>query len=284
MLTKYFNITFIIVALIILASAFLVNYFQNKDLPSFAVYYGDKPNPILAQFDLAILEPDAFDLKLLPPSKTKYIGYLSLGEISNFRNYWPELRNHPMIIEENENWPGSFRIDIRNQEWRDRVLNQIIPDILAKGYVGIMLDTIDTAIYFEDVFPERFPGSRKALVSLIKEMRARFPKMEIITNNGFEVLSEIGSVIDGVLVEDLYTNYNFETKKYGKNSEEVRSEKEVYLDNFRASYNKPIFHIIYTDDKNSKLAKDAVSYSRDKSYRWYITNIELQSVGVSSAN
>jgi len=244
------------------------------------VYYGDKiTEHDLAKIDIAILEPDHISPKKFSPSQTKYIGYVSVGEAEEYRSYWFDIAGKDFILEKNPNWEKNHLIDIRSKEWQDILLNKIIPPILNKGYDGLFLDTIDTAIYLEDTQAEKFKGSKKAMVDFIKTLRKKYPQIIILPNNGLELILEFARDIDGVVVEDLYTRYDFTKKQSVKTPQKDSEYKEKILANFKNFYKKPIYNILYSEDFNSDLAKHGILESEKRDFNWYLTTVDLMQIG-----
>lgn len=241
------------------------------------VYYGrDLESKILKKIDLVVLDPD--QVPSPPPGRTKKIGYLSLGEAEDYRSYWTHIPSQ-VLVESNPQWPGAHRIDMRQSAWQDLVLNELIPQILAKGFEGVFLDTVDTAAYLEETRPQEFQGSVDAAIELIGKMRAKFPQMIILLNNALPLLPRLEGFIDGVTVEDLYTRYDFDTKRVGATPAEDSISKEKLLDAFIARTHKPVLNILYEDPQSSSLSEESIKRSEQKGYLWYLATVDLMSPG-----
>ena len=259
---------------------FVCCYCTNLWALSWIVFYGSESHaPKLPAVDLAILESDHWDATLLINGKTQYYGYLSLGEAESNRPYFKRIQNKDFVLHKNPNWPQSHYVDIRSKDWQNIVLNQLIPQILKKGYQGIFLDTIDTAIYLEDTQPEKYKGSKKEMVDFIKKIRKTYPSLKIIPNNGLELLSEWGGIIDGVLVEDLHTQYNFKTNRYQKTNSKVTEQKLTHLKDFLSKHKKPVLNLIYAKQPDDKLAQYGIEESKRLGLEWYVTTLSLTKLG-----
>ena len=213
--------------------------------------------------DLAILEPAAITPDHLRYPHIKFVGYLSIGEIATTHPRWIDLRGADYLVEQNPVWKG-WRIDIRSRAWQNIVIDELIPEILRQGYDGLFLDTVDTAAYLEEKDPKKFRGSSKAMVTFVKQIRRRFPKIIILPNNGLQLLNRYGSFIDGVVLEDLQTDTKF---------------KEELLDRFQKKFKKPIFNIIYAANASTDFAKQAIAESESHGYLWYVTTVDLMHLG-----
>lgn len=246
------------------------------------VYYGEVlKERDLREVELAILDPDAMTPSSFKNSKTAFIGYVSVGEAEPHRYYWPMVSQAKFLVEKNPVW-GSWMVDVRSKEWQRLLLGTVIPNIFAKGYQGLFLDTVDTAAYLEEKYPAKFKGSKEAVVAFVKELHRRWPDKKIFPNNGLELLESYGTVIDGVVVEDLYTRYNFEKKISEPTPAVETGAKEKILDAFRRKFKKPVLNILYDASDKTPLIREAVKRSQKKGYEWYRTTIDLKTLGTKS--
>jgi len=155
---------------------------------SVAVYYGDKP-PVdqLAQFDKLILEADAIndsELQGLTKHGAVPYAYLSVGEVGPHRRYASRILPQ-WVLGKNNTW-NSKVLDIANSEWRHFLLQRI--DVLHKaGYQGLFLDTMDSYQLFATT-PEARQAQELGLVTLLRQIKERYPDIRLIANRGFEVL------------------------------------------------------------------------------------------------
>jgi len=244
-------------------------------------YYGSEISAaFLKKTQLIIADPDIIFPEIFPSEALPlFVGYVSVGEAEKYRWYWPLIKDKPWVLEENPNWSGNHWVDVRSEEWQELILDHMIPRLLNRGYQGVFLDTLDTGEYLEGKDPEKWKGSQKALVKLVKNIRRRYPQMIIIPNNGLSLLPSIERHVDGVVIEDLYTRYNFETKTCDRTPPSVTEDKETILDYFMRRMNKPVFVIHYAQERDQALADDAIRRSREKGYRSYTTTVDLKSIG-----
>lgn len=228
--------------------------------------------------DWAIVDA-SLDPKALANGHTKFIAYLSVGEAESYRDYWKRIEKSGAVVEANPNWQGNYLVDVRSTEWR-KVLMESLAGIAAKGFSGVFLDTLDTAPYLEERDPEKFSGSSAAVIALVREIRARHPAWIVIPNNALDLLSDYAADIDAAFVEDLYTRYDFDSKKSLPTPAEVTRQKEIMLDDFKRKTGKPVLTILYAEGPGEKLARDAIARSREKGYGWYLSGVDLMKVGV----
>ncbi len=242
------------------------------------IYSKDLPATALQGVAMAVVEPELVKPAQYPNTHTHFYAYLSLGAVNVTRSYWPRIQGKPFVVEQDSEWPDSYRLDLRSPKWQGMVLNELIPAIIKEGFSGIFLDTIDVPYRLEAKSLTKYKGSHEALVQLILKIRQRFPKLGILPNNAMPILPQIGKVIDGVVVEDLYTRYNFVDKTYGYTPPDEGHAIEIALDAFMAKDKKPVYVVLY-GDPNSQLIKDGIARCKAKGYHWYVTTVDLTKVG-----
>lgn len=82
--------------------------------------------------------------------------YMSIGEAEDYRTYWQKswsTRAPAWIETENPEWKGNYRVRYWDTAWKDILFGSpqaYLDQIIAAGYDGVYLDTIDTFYYFED--------------------------------------------------------------------------------------------------------------------------------------
>lgn len=253
---------------------------ESKHIDSWVcIYNEDASIKNISKFGLAILDGDAHpDLTELRSSDTILIGYVSLGEVGEYRWHWNLIADKPWILDKNPNW-DSHMIDVRASEWHAWVMDKIIPKIIEKGFDGIFLDTIDNAEYIEKYHQKKnYPGAQAAMIKLITAIRTKFPSIYIIVNRGFSILDEIGSVIDGVVAESIFTNIDFENNRV-----RLLTPDEYYMNvqrllSIRKKFNLTIFTLDYTSPDDTSYVSSIIAKSRDYDFIPYISTAKLDSV------
>ena len=117
------------------------------------------------------------------------------------------------MLEENPSWPGTHRVDVRQDVWRKAILDGVAR-LRKMGFEGLFMDTLDTPPYLEEVDPKRFKGMAAAAVDLVKSVRKRWPDMPIIMNRGYALLPDLVNDIDAVVAESLMTTYDGGARAY----------------------------------------------------------------------
>jgi uncharacterized protein (TIGR01370 family) len=188
----------------------------------------------LAQINPAVAVVDPYDTHLTSEEirmlrahyGQKLIAYLSAGEVDPsrrdaadgyaFQQEWKQkdwYKNVPASVRSNDNW-GSRRIEYWDPEWRD-IMARRVEAAAARGYDGVMLDTVDTYYMFQDAYKRDVKQDMAELVGHVRDTgRAKNPKFLVYINGGMELYAtryqktgeEFLNLIDGQLKEDTWHN------------------------------------------------------------------------------
>lgn len=242
-------------------------------------YGGNISERVWSELELAIVDPDGFHVP--SASGPVRLAYVSLGEADERRGFWGSVRGQPYVVEPNPDWPKAHRVDVRSPQWQALVLDGVVSDALAKGYDGVMLDTIDVAEYLESSAPARFAGSVAAAAAFVRELRRRNPTAAIIVNNSLAVASLAAADIDGLLVEDLYTRCLPRYAECGETSADVSAAKEARLKAFAQKTGLPVFVLLYArlEERGKGWLKEAVRRTRRNGFRPYVAAPSLERYG-----
>jgi len=232
----------------------------------------------IESFDMAILDPDAHPSLTTLKGKVFLIAYISLGEAENYRFYWDKIKDRSWVIGENPNWEGNYLVDIREKEWQELILNEVIPRIIEDGFQGVMMDTLDTAETLESDDGGDFKGSYEAMVHLVKTIHEKYPDLMLISNNGFSILKEIAPYLSGMLVEDIFGMPDFEANDYIRVPPEIRRQKVEILKPLQEQYQMPVFNIEYVAMRNKALARQYAEASHELGFVSYVAEKELSKI------
>lgn len=201
----------------LLGMCFSFQVIASDKLMPWVVYYGDQlPAKSFDPYDLIILDSanDLMARRLRDKGKT-VLGYLSLGEVEQNRAWYAPVKSQGLLLMENRHWPGSFFVDVRDQRWVSRVIEQLIHDMLRRGFHGVFLDTLDNPAELERIDARQYAGMVQAAARLVLTIRRHYPEIKIMMNRAYEILPQVGHVLDMELGESVFADYNFETKLYG---------------------------------------------------------------------
>jgi uncharacterized protein (TIGR01370 family) len=177
--------------------------------PRWVVYYSDQAHvEEFRDFGLVVLDSDRHPpLGPLAADGKTLLGYISLGEIEQQRPEFQAVKAEGILAGENPRWPGAYYVDLRDRRWQRRVIERA-PGILAHGFQGLFLDTLDSAIELENRYPDKYRGMTTAAAGLVKALRAAFPSIPIMMNRGYGLLPEVAPFIDILLGESVYATYD----------------------------------------------------------------------------
>jgi hypothetical protein len=227
------------------------------------INYSNKVNAAeLTKHDLSILDPHAkVDLTPAHQAGHRVLAYLSVVELANGSEADAAARAHGVsFVGANDAW-RSHIMDVGTQEWRDYVLDDAAKKIVERGFDGFFLDTIDTVETIADGNEKRLKQLHEAVVHLVRELHARWPKQRIIVNRGFATLKALQPILHGVLIEGTYQDFDPETKRYRPVNDEGRAWVEARVREAQA-LKLPVYAVDYVSPTNKKLARQTADKLR----------------------
>lgn len=266
-----------VAALSLLASAGV----RAQEPERWAVCYGDCPNPSdLAVHDLVVLDADRHPpLDDLHARRRTVLAYISLTELGKGRDVFPELQAAGVLLDEHPVWADAHYVDFRRPEWTRTVLDVLIPRALASGFDGLFLDTLDDAEFLEGKDPARFGGMRAAVVSLVHDIRRRYPDIVLMANRGYAVVPQIAEVIDVLLGESVVTTFDAKTHAYARMSASDVEWQTTALMNARALNPRlRLFTLDYWDPADAAGVRDIYREERARGFVPYVSTPMLDRV------
>jgi uncharacterized protein (TIGR01370 family) len=250
---------------------------QPAPIP-WAVYYaGDLPPSAFYGYDLVVFEPDHHPpIEPLVDRGKKVLGYLSLGEVNETRPYFAEVKAEGILLGENENWKGSYFVNVRDPRWTKRVVEDLVPEILRRGFQGIFIDTLDNPGHLERLDAKANAGMVEAAARLLRTLRRNFPRMTIILNRGYDLLPSVESDIDMVLGESVYADYDFAKKKYGLVDEPTyKQQVEILQASARRQPKLRVLTLDYWDPNDPKGIAEIYRIQAANGFSPYVATVEL---------
>ncbi|HNY13702.1 MAG TPA: endo alpha-1,4 polygalactosaminidase, partial [Candidatus Wallbacteria bacterium] len=183
-----------------------------------------------------------------------------------------------IMAAENPDWKGSFYVDVGSAEWRAYLLETAIPEIVKKGFNGLFLDTLDSPLRLMAQDPKKYPKMNIYLCELIKDIRSKFPRLEIIANNFEEHADEIGPYVNGFNVEELVSAYNFKNKTYEKIKKSESIQRIKRLKKVSEKYDVQIFVVDYVSPGNKKTAVYVYNKIKELGFVPYISTVDLNKI------
>ncbi len=179
------------------------------------VYTPNHPVEAFADFRLVVFDSIHHPpLRPLLEQRKTVLGYISLGEVENYRDHYKAVEAEGVLLGANPNWPDSRYVDVRDVRWTRRVVEDLVPRILHKGFTGIFIDTLDNPADLERTDPQKFKGMTDAAANLVKAIRRHYPGIYIMLNRAYEILPSVDGHIDAVLGESVMTEIDFAKNAY----------------------------------------------------------------------
>jgi uncharacterized protein (TIGR01370 family) len=226
-------------------------------LENWGCYYGsDAPASALHAPDLLVLEPDhGWQPKTLRRPGQKILAYLSLGEVHASRPYIGKLAG--ALLPANPDWPDARRVDPGAAAWRQLVLDELAPALLAKGYDGFFLDTLDAA---EDLEARKvLPGAKAAMTELVLALHAKAPTAYLVANRGLALLPKVAPALSAIAVESIFTEYQFKPGKYAWRDAARARAFATELLAVRRQSGLPFLGVVYVDPQDAAMRARALA-------------------------
>lgn len=247
----------------------------------FVVYYsGEAPAAALAAYRWAVLDAEHHpDLRAVAAAGTVTFGYLAAAEAERGRPWHAEAEAAGVLLEENPSWPGSRYADVRRPEWRALVLDRMLPALLARGFAGLFLDTLDDAGFLEQRDPVRFAGMVAAAAELVREIRRRHPGLPIMLNRAYELHALVAADIDAVLAESVRGGYDFAARRYRPQSDsDVRWQIDRLAALRAANPKVRVFTLDYWDPGDAAGVRRLYAAQRRAGFVPYVATIDLHRI------
>ncbi len=197
---------------------------------SYGVFLGVESDDIekLYAFETVVIDPQYFsaeDIRKLTEKGITVYGYLNVGALENFRDYYDAYSAY--ALGEYAEWEEEKWMDVSQSKWREFVI-RLAEEITDKGVDGFFLDNFDVYDHYNE--EEIYQG-------LIAVLEGIAPYSEKVLINGGDVFvsrylqeNQNPDLISGVNQEDVFTNYDFDRETYGLQDEENKAYYMEYLD------------------------------------------------------
>jgi uncharacterized protein (TIGR01370 family) len=242
-----------------------------------AIYYDSKvPAETFAGYDLVVFDRIYYSEFSVLSGKTVVLAYVSAGEIHDTAPEKPLLEQENAIFPPKNKW-GSWAVDLTCERWRNIVLSHV-DDAMQKGFDGVMLDTIDSPLHASAATsPELAAGNRKAVVTLIEDIRSRYPDIKIMLNRGFEILPKVADKIDYALAESILTELNISAGQSHLNpSDSYQQATDMLLWARSLSPTIQIYTLDYWNLDDVDGVKRIYQIQRSQGFRPYVTTPDLR--------
>lgn len=202
-------------------------YNRQAHRDPFFIYYADQvPIETFEQYAVVILEPDFYqDVSML---NSETFAYLSIGEVHPTRAYFQKLQENALLLGTHQTYESHY-LCLSDDLWLGHLLDTVIPEIIDKGFSGLMLDTVDALL---------MNHSREEVITFINTIKAGFPDLTLMQNRGLTIMDE--TEVDAFLLEstlsDLDTSGDFVM------TEQINYRKDLTKRYFSVDYWDPNDH------------------------------------------
>lgn len=229
----------------------------------------------LQKYRVSIISPEA-DLSQINMNQRgkKIYGYLSIGEIAPDAPYLNEALSRNFEMEfKNKTW-GSYVMDVSDPGWQRYVVDTLAMRIASKGFSGFFLDTVDSHQMLARGSEVRKKELQDGIISIVRQLKLRFPDKDILLNRGFEIWPSVRSEISGVLAESLFHTYDFGSGKYGPTS---RGDQEWLLGKLNEIQKTgiPIYVIDYALPEQRDSIQRLYEQYQNLGFNLCVSNVEL---------
>lgn len=262
------------------AQSALVAVHPLKGLRHWAVYYGAAPEAAasLARFDLVVLDPNRHPpLEAVKRHGALVLAYVSLGEINIHHPDFPTVAKEPWVLGANPNWPEARKLDVRAPAYTRWMLDRVVPGALAGPVNGLFLDTADTALEAERRAPGRFGGAEAALGRLLGALREGRPRLLVVLNGGLPLAERHASLLDGVAVESVWTDYDFAARAYRPRETEDAASRAERISRL-AARGLTVLTLEYAPPDDAAWTARLIDAARGRGFVPYVSTIGLDQV------
>lgn len=250
-----------------------------KTPASIAFYYGEIDSVReLINYDRVVVTPGLItdkQINTLHKAETKVYAYLSIGEFDG-TELPPELKSASSV--KNQNW-NSFVMDLTATPWQKHLYTQA-DKILAHGFDGLFLDTLDSYYLFADEETEQ-KSQQEALVTIINSLHKSKANPQLLLNRGFEITDQVQPAITAVVAESLYHSYDPLDNSYRTVKQKDTQWLKGKLDKLKDQGIEAIV-IDYIPAKYRERQKAAAKRLISEGYTPYVSDGMLYEFGVST--
>jgi hypothetical protein len=251
---------------------------------SIAFYYGTAEPRLplqLLEFDLAVVEPGyGFEPSTAADTRTRWLAYVSVGEVHCSRNYHADIPEH-WIIGRNSAWQADI-VDQGAPGWPAFFVERVIAPLWQRGYRGFFLDALDSYLPITDNDVQR-ERNRAGLVAVIRAIRERFANAQLILNRGFELLPRVHGEVYAIAFESLFKGWNERRREYVDVPPGDRHWLLEQAGVARALYGLPVIAIDYCPPEDVLGARDTVERIRSLGLVAYVGDGHLQALNLAAA-
>ena len=179
----------------------------------------------LGAYDLVVVdgeEASAAEVTALRGEGATVLAYLSVGTIEKWRGWFDDVKQYRLAAW--QDWKDEWFADVSKAGLRNALADEIAPDILDKGFDGLFLDNVDM------IEPNKHKKQRDGMRELVARLGELVHADDgvLFAQNGYWGFKKFGILEDGHLDgwnrEDVTWTFDFDKRKYVRNSDRDRDE------------------------------------------------------------
>lgn len=236
---------------------------------------GQAPAGALLRFDLLVL--DGFNHPPLAREQGRplYLGLVSAGEALPGTRAFDLAKDQPFVAGRNGE---ALILDLGSKAWQELLLDRLIPEVLAQGFDGVLLDTPDAGLARLQLRDSAGHAARRAsIVAFLAELRKRFPQTRLAMNRGLALLPEAARSLDYLLVEELSSEYDVRSLSCRMVKPAVQQMLVAQVRKAQAANpGLVLLTLDYAAPEQKELAAEALRYARSKGFVPYVAGIDLE--------
>ena len=247
------------------------NTYISTSYGVFLDYDGDLQD--LGDYDYLVIDAqyhDASEIAKIHHYEHYIYSYIDIGSLEDFRDYYEDYAD--LALGEYEHWEGEEWVDVSDERWQTFILDELAPELLAKGVDGFFVDNCD--VYYQYPTQETLDGLAKIMQGL------RAMGCDVIINGGDAFLdaytAQYGdwrNVITGINQECVFTGIDWDADELTAASDEDHAYFTDYIERYgdQGAY---IFMLEYAEDtdETQTLRYDIRYYAEEHGYLYYISD------------
>ena len=227
-----------------------------------------------APFDVVIVdgeEATAAKVGAIQSQGTVVLGYLSVGTIEKWRGWYEQVKRYRLNAD--QNWRDEWFADTSRPGYRNAIVDDIAPTLLAKGFEGLFLDNVDM------VETRNHRAQRAGMRMLVAELSdlAHSGGDLLFAQNGAWILEKLGMVayLDGWNREDVTWTYDFDHHRYIRVGDHAHQEAIHELTRFHDHFGLFTTATDYTARAHGRATRRSVRNACSAGALPYVSNINL---------
>jgi hypothetical protein len=152
-----------------------------------------------------------------------------------------------------------------------------VDDAMLHGFNGVMLDTVDSPLAWAKKQSDAdYQRMRESAITLISDIRHKYPKIKIMLNRGFDLVAASAPQIDYVLAESILTYKDDSTGQFNFISPVTYANVAAQLQHLAHPKTLQILTLDYWDINDVYGVQDIYQRQRAEGFAPYVTTSDLR--------